>query len=66
MNITVVGTGYVGLAIAVLLARQHPVMALDIDPDRVAQLNAGHSPVFDTDIETLLAGGALKLHPTLD
>jgi len=66
MNITVVGTGYVGLSIAVLLARQHPVMALDIDPDRIAQISAGQSPIVDADIETLLAEGSLRLQPTLD
>jgi UDPglucose 6-dehydrogenase len=65
MKIAVVGTGYVGLSIAVLLARQHPVVALDIDPDRIDLIQSGRSPIVDPDIEKLLEQDALDLHPTL-
>jgi len=40
LNIVVVGTGYVGLANAVILAQHHHVTAVDIDPTRVQQVNS--------------------------
>lgn len=46
-NITVVGLGYVGMSLALLLARQHHVRALDIDEARVASLNSGRPTVAD-------------------
>lgn len=66
MKITVVGTGYVGLANAVLLARQHEVVALDIDRRRVELVNAGKSPIADAGIEQALREGGLRLRATLD
>ncbi len=65
-KVAVVGTSYVGLSIAVLLARHNTVVALDIDADRVALLRSGRSPIEDPDIEELLAGGSLDLTFTLD
>jgi UDPglucose 6-dehydrogenase len=65
MKITVVGTGYVGLSLAVLLARQHVVVALDIDAAKVAKINQRHSPIEDSDISHALAHDPLQLHATL-
>ena len=65
-RVTVVGTGYVGLSIAVLLARSEDVVALDIDASRVAALRAGQSPIEDGDIERLLSEGGLRLTVTTD
>ena len=46
-KICVVGTGYVGLSNAVLFARQHDVVSLDIDPTRVDLINSNSSPLVD-------------------
>ena len=65
-KIVVVGTGYVGMSLAVLLARDSQVIALDIDAQRVAQINQGQSTVADADIDARLAAGGLMLTATSD
>jgi UDPglucose 6-dehydrogenase len=65
-DITVVGLGYVGMSLAVLLARQHRVKALDIDIERVALVNSGRSTVIDALISEHMANEALSLTATLD
>lgn len=64
--ITVVGTGYVGLSLAVLLAQSHEVSALDVLPEKVAMLNQRESPIVDVDIERYLAEVSLNLSATTD
>lgn len=66
MNITVVGTGYVGLSNAVLFARQHKVTSLDIDEKRVALINQKISPIADDYIERAFEEDNLNLKATLD
>ena len=65
-KITVVGTGYVGLSMAVLLAQHHQVVSFDIDADRVAMLQQGRSPIHDEEIIDFLAHRELDLTFTLD
>ena len=66
MKITVVGTGYVGLANAVLLAQHNEVTALDVVPEKVELLNAKQSPIEDAEISDFLANKPLNLTATLD
>ena len=66
MKIAVVGTGYVGLSLAVLLAQHHTVTCFDIDADRVAMLNEGRSPIEDREITQFLTERDLDLTFTLD
>ena len=66
MNITIAGTGYVGLSNAMLLAQHNNVVALDIVEEKVAQLNAGKSPISDTEIEDFLANKQLNFTATTD
>ena len=63
-NITVVGTGYVGMSLAVLLAQHNHVIGLDIDADRVAQVKAHKSTVVDADIDEFLQTKPLALTAT--
>src|SRR5690625_4371320 len=66
MKIAVAGTGYVGLANAVLLAQHHEVIALDIDKRKVALINEKKSPIVDQDIEQFLTNKDLNLIATTD
>lgn len=66
MKIAVVGTGYVGLSNAVLMAQNHQVLALDIDAARVALINSGRTPLEDREIGEYLARGTLSLTATID
>ncbi|MGV0875650.1 nucleotide sugar dehydrogenase [Martelella sp. FLE1502] len=66
MKIAVAGIGYVGLSNAVLLAQNHDVVAVDIDPNRVDALNAGRSPIVDAEIERYLAEKPLRLKATTE
>ena len=65
-KITVVGTGYVGMSMAVLLAQHNEVVALDIDADRVETINAKRSPIHDPEILSFLETKPLNLTATLD
>ena len=66
MKITVVGTGYVGLSNAVLLAQNHQVVALDIIQEKVDLINNKLSPIVDAEIEQYLREKPLNLVATTD
>ena len=65
-KITVVGSGYVGMSLAVLLAQHNDVVVLDVDASRVKKVNNKQSTVADAEIEAFLADKALSLTATLD
>ena len=65
-NISVAGTGYVGLSIATLLAQHHQVVAVDVIPEKVEKINNRISPIQDEYIEKYLAEKELNLTATLD
>ncbi|HEY9354290.1 MAG TPA: nucleotide sugar dehydrogenase [Nocardioides sp.] len=66
MKITVVGVGYVGMSLAVLLAQKHEVVVLDISQERVDLVNAARTPIEDAEITSFLATKELGLRATLD
>ena len=71
MKITVVGTGYVGLSMAVLLSQNHEVTAVDVIPEKVEMINQRKSPIQDEYIEKYMAEDLagerkLNLQATLD
>ena len=66
IKITVVGSGYVGMSLSVLLAQHNDVTVLDIDATRVDKINNRQSTVADAEIEIFLAEKSLSLTATLD
>lgn len=65
-KIAVVGMGYVGMSLAVLLGQKHCVYALDILKERVDMINSGISPIHDEYIEKYLKEKNIKIKATLD
>lgn len=66
IKVTVVGSGYVGMSLAVLLAQYNDVTVLDINPERVDQVNRKEATVADPEIELFLRNRELSLKATLD
>lgn len=64
LNIVVVGLGYVGLSNAILLAQHHHVTGVEINVDRLNQLNTGKSPIDDPEVTDYLATKPLDLEFT--
>ena len=64
MKISVIGLGYVGLSNAVVLAQHHEVVAVDLNPVRVDQVNRRESPLEDPELEDYLAHRELSLTAT--
>jgi UDPglucose 6-dehydrogenase len=65
-KITVVGAGYVGMSLSVLLAQHNDVIVLDIDADRVNKINNKESTIADADIDLFLKEKPLSITATLD
>lgn len=66
LKIAVAGTGYVGLSMAVLLAQNHTVYAVDIVPEKIEMINNKKSPIQDDYIEKYLKEKELNLIATLN
>ncbi|MGO1737094.1 MAG: nucleotide sugar dehydrogenase [Leucobacter sp.] len=66
MKIAVAGTGYVGMSNAVILSRHHEVVAVDINADRVDQVNNRVSTVVDAELSDFLENQQLNLMATTD
>ena len=66
MKIAIVGTGYVGLSLSVLLSKNNKVIAYDLDKQKVDLINKKISPIRDKEINNFLQNESLKLTATTD
>lgn len=66
MRLSIIGLGYVGLSLSVLLSQKFKVFAIDIDAQKVEKVNRGISPIVDADISDFLANRQLDLTASLD
>ena len=66
MKIAIAGTGYVGLANAILLAQHNEVIAIDIIQEKVDMINDKVSPIIEADIQDYLTNKELNLAATTD
>ena len=65
-KITVVGSGYVGMSLAVLFAQYNDVVVLDVDASRIESINNKKATVTDNAIKAFLEEKDLSLTATLD
>lgn len=63
-KIVVVGSGYVGMSLSVLLAQDNDVTVLEIDAERVSKINSGQSTVSDAGIDSFLQNKKLSIYAT--
>lgn len=66
MKIAVAGVGYVGLSLAVLFAKHHEVVTINVHQSKTDLINNKKSPIKDAEIEDYLANKPLNLHATTD
>ncbi len=64
MKFTIVGAGYVGLSLAVLISQRFEVTLLDIDESKISHINSKKSPIRDPEIEKFLSNKKLNLIAT--
>lgn len=65
-KVTIVGSGYVGMSLAVLFAQHNEVVVLEVDPTLVEKINNKQSTVADNEIEIFLSERKLALSAMLD
>ena len=66
-NIVVAGTGYVGLVTGVCLAEKgHKVTCVDVNQEKIDYMKKGKSPIYEKDLEELMAKNKERLNYTTD
>tara|TARA_A100001015_G_scaffold318910_1_gene440204 strand:+ start:1042 stop:2211 length:1170 start_codon:yes stop_codon:yes gene_type:complete len=65
-NITVIGCGYVGFTLGLLLSTKFSVKIFDIDDSKIQKLNKGISPIKDNLAEEYLRNKILDISGTTD
>ena len=67
MNLSVIGTGYVGLVTGVCFAKLgHQVICVDIDKEKIRKINNGVSPIFEEGLDSLLLTYKENISATTD
>ncbi|MBN1860900.1 MAG: UDP-glucose/GDP-mannose dehydrogenase family protein, partial [Candidatus Thermoplasmatota archaeon] len=67
MNISIIGTGYVGLVTGACFAQLgHHVTCIDIDPDKIQKISQGISPIYEEGLDTLLTTYKDRITATTD
>ena len=66
MKISVIGIGYVGLSLAVLISTKHEVVAIDVIPEKIRLINERISPIKDKEIEEYFSNKEFMLSATTD
>jgi UDPglucose 6-dehydrogenase len=66
MKITVVGAGYVGLSLAVLISQKYEVIAFDLSEEKVKKINKRNSPIHDLELIEYFQNKKLNLKATTD
>lgn len=66
MKFCIVGTGYVGLSLALLISQKYEVVALDVSEKKVELINNKISPIRDNEIQDYLKNKSSNLHATTD
>ena len=65
-KITIVGAGYVGISLAILISRKNSVLLLDIDESKVNKINKKKCPISDSLADNILKNEKLNLKATID
>tara|TARA_Y200000002_G_scaffold373144_1_gene371821 strand:- start:17411 stop:18583 length:1173 start_codon:yes stop_codon:yes gene_type:complete len=66
MKITIVGAGYVGFSLSVLMSKKHEVICLENDEEKINKIKNNNSPIEDKEIDKFLEKENLNLTATND
>jgi len=64
MNITIVGMGYVGMSLSMLLAEKNNIVCYDVDINKINKINNNISPIEDKDIDYYFSKKKLNITAT--
>ena len=66
MKITIIGMGYVGISLSILISQKHKVIGVDINQEKIKLINKKVSPISDPEVEKYLKNENLNFSATTD